>query len=107
MAHFLKLSVEEFSQRYLRQIGKRYALKDLPRKNWDCVFLEGKQCKLYTVRPKQCQTFPWWQENLKSPEAWAEAAKCCEGIRDDAPLFSLEEIEEQVARKGSPEEIGQ
>lgn len=107
MARFLKLSVEEFGKLYLRRIGNRYALKELPRKNWDCIFLEGKQCKLYSVRPKQCQTFPWWHENLESPEKWAEAAKQCEGIRSDAPLVSYGEIEEQLARKGSPSEISQ
>jgi uncharacterized protein len=99
MADFLKLSLDEFGKLYLRRIGNRYALRELPRKNWDCVFLEGKQCKLYSVRPKQCRTFPWWRENLESPEKWAEAARQCEGIREDAPLVPVEEIERQVAIK--------
>lgn len=62
------------------------------KKNGDCIFLEGKRCSLYEVRPKQCQSYPWWPENLHTEESWKLAAASCEGIRDDAPLISLSEI---------------
>lgn len=85
MAAFLKLSVSQFVHRYVRQVGDRYSLKEL-HPNFDCVFLEGKKCRIYPVRPKQCRTFPFWPEHLLSPETWKAAAAHCEGIREDAPL---------------------
>lgn len=96
IAKHLNLTLETFRKKYVRQVGDRYALLEMP-KNFDCVFLEGKKCQIYSVRPKQCQTFPWWKENVSSPKAWKEAAKRCEGINHpDAPLISLKEIEKDL-----------
>ena len=96
IAAFLKLSVEEFSQHYLRRVKGRFSLRELP-KTFDCIFLEDNKCQIYAVRPTQCRTFPWWPRNLKSKKEWLEAARTCEGIRSDAPLVTKEMIEEQCA----------
>jgi Fe-S-cluster containining protein len=98
MAEFLKISPDEFIKKYTRKIGTRLSLKE-DSKTYDCVFLKGKLCQLYNHRPKQCRTFPWWPENLASPETWKEAATRCEGIRDDAPLISLPEIQKSLKDK--------
>lgn len=93
IAAHLHLSLEEFSRRYLRVVDGRISLKELAPSN-DCIFLkEKKRCAIYEMRPKQCRTFPFWPQILKSAEEWKEAAKRCEGIREDAPLISLKEIE--------------
>lgn len=98
LSELLKISLEEFVKKYTRRIGNRLSLKEHPR-NYDCVFLEGKQCTVYTARPKQCRTFPWWQENLETPEHWKEAGVRCEGInKEGAPLISLNEIEKELER---------
>ena len=97
MAKFLKIPIEEFMGKYTRQIGNRISLKEHP-KSYDCVFLQGKKCQLYHVRPKQCRTFPWWPENLKSPERWKETAARCEGVdHPDAPLISLGDIQKELS----------
>ena len=46
-----------------------------------CVFLdpETNLCRVYTARPLQCLTFPFWPELLGS-RAWREEASACEGI---------------------------
>ena len=97
IARSLNLSIEQFMRQYTRRVGERIALLEDPR-NFDCIFLKGKQCTIYATRPKQCRTFPWWKENLSSPEAWAEAAKSCEGIRDDAPVVAFGKIQENVVQ---------
>src|SRR5579872_2352520 len=74
IAKFLKISEEEFLRLYTRKIGQRYALLENP-KNFDCVFLKNKVCQVYGARPKQCRTFPWWAEHLKSAKDWKETAK--------------------------------
>lgn len=105
IADFLKLSIEEFSRRYLRHVKGRLSLLEMP-KTYDCVFLKDKKCQIYPVRPTQCRTYPWWPQNLKSEKEWKEAARYCEGIRPDAPLVPLETIEEQrvIQEKASQHE---
>ena len=98
IAEFLKISLEEFLKKYTRRIGNRLSLKELP-KNYDCVFLKGKRCEIYSVRPKQCRTFPWWSENLKTPDHWQATAARCEGIdHPDAPLVSVDEIQKHLPK---------
>jgi len=91
IAEGLELDLNTFCQRYIRKIGSRYALKE--HSNWDCVFLKGKRCTVYQARPKQCKTFPWWNDTLGSKKSWDKATEECEGINDEAPLVPFEEIE--------------
>lgn len=101
IADYLKLSVKDFSKRYLRYVNGRYALVE--KKNYDCIFLKDKKCMVYPVRPTQCRTFPWWVQNLNSKEDWDEAAKYCEGINNEAPIVPLEIIESQLAQDKADE----
>ena len=59
------------------------------------IFLKDKKCQIYSVRPTQCRTFPWWPQNLKSEKEWQEAARYCEGIHPEASLVPFETIEQQ------------
>jgi hypothetical protein len=69
----------------LRRVGFKYSLTE--RSNGDCVFLtktaDGKRtCGIYPVRPLQCRTWPFWNQNLRSPSTWAEAAEHCPGMNN-------------------------
>lgn len=94
IAQHLKLSIDEFSRKYLRIVDGRIAL--LERANYDCIFLKDKKCQIYSVRPKQCRTFPWWKQNLQSEEDWQNAAKICEGINPNAPLVQFNVIQKNL-----------
>jgi Fe-S-cluster containining protein len=96
IAQFLDIPLKKVMHTYIRQKNNRYALIEKPSQNHDCVFLKDRKCQIYGVRPGQCRTFPWWIQNLKSPESWAEAAKECEGINNDAPLIGYEEIRKNL-----------
>jgi Fe-S-cluster containining protein len=96
IANHLNVSKEEFMETHVRYVDGRYSLKE--KSNFDCVFLQEKRCMIYSVRPIQCQTFPWWPANLQSPERWKGAAQSCEGITQDAPLVSFRDIEENRQR---------
>lgn len=98
IATFLKMSLDQFVRRYIRQRDNRYALIETKRQNYDCVFLQDKQCLIYPVRPTQCKTFPWWKEQLNSPESWALAARYCEGINEHAPIVPYERIIEPLTQ---------
>ncbi len=97
IATSLQIPLEECIRLYVRQVGERYSLRERP-KNYDCVFLKDKKfCQVYDARPQQCRRFPWWEENLESPESWTEEKKRCEGIdHPDAPLIPLKVIEDAL-----------
>lgn len=95
IADYLNMPIDKFSRVYLRKVMNRYSLIEFS-KTYDCVFLKDKKCSIYPVRPKQCKTFPWWLQNLKSKEAWEEAANRCEGINPKARLVPIEEIQENL-----------
>lgn len=92
LADHLQISIEGFIKLYTRRIGNRRSLKEHP-KNYDCVFLKERKCLVYSVRPQQCRTYPWWPENLATRKAWEEEKQRCEGIdHPDAPLVDLHEF---------------
>lgn len=63
-----------------------------------CAFLlEDQRCAIYPVRPKQCATWPFWEENLEERVWKGPVAECCPGIgRGD--LVPAEEVE-RIARE--------
>jgi Fe-S-cluster containining protein len=89
MARQLGIGLEAFGRRFLRRVGSRFSLIDNP--NGDCIFWENG-CSIYDSRPRQCRTFPFWNQNLESPTAWKQAARECEGI-GEGRLYQLAEIE--------------
>lgn len=58
--------------------------------NGDCIFWDAG-CTIYSVRPRQCRTFPFWGEILESPEAWEAQKAFCHGI-DEGKLYPIEAI---------------
>ena len=110
LAEFLGQSPEYVVKRYCRRIGDRLSLKEThtPQGLYDCVFLKQEPgratpenpnppprriCTIYPVRPLQCRTWPFWPENLASPENWARASRRCPGMGEGDRHFSLEKIE--------------
>ena len=88
------LDEDEFEERYVREIGVRKSLNEFD--NGDCVFFDAttRKCKVYAARPRQCRTWPFWDSNLRTPEAWAETCRVCPGS-GAGRLYQLEEIEAQ------------
>lgn len=94
--HF-NLSREAFIKKYTRQVGFDVALLEDPQ-DGDCVFLKDKRfCEVYEARPKQCRTFPWWPDIMKSPSHWEDEKSRCEGIdHEEAPLIPIDEIKSNL-----------
>ncbi|WP_152051903.1 YkgJ family cysteine cluster protein [Tautonia marina] len=90
------LSVEQFGQQYVRQVGRRYSLIERP--NGDCIFWDrAAGCTVYEARPIQCRTWPFWTENLESPQDWDEVRRTCPGS-GQGQWYSVEEIEAAASR---------
>ena len=91
-----KTTVDEFEARFVRDIGVRKSL--LEHNNGDCVFFDGKtrKCRVYAARPRQCRTWPFWDSNIRTPEAWEATCEACPGA-GTGRLYQLGEIEAQKA----------
>jgi Fe-S-cluster containining protein len=96
IADFMKMTVGRLRQEYLKRVGLRTTIIE-HRTTKDCMFLQDsageKRCMIYPVRPSQCRNWPFWPENLRSPNAWNQAAKKCPGI-NRGRLYTCDEIEE-------------
>jgi Fe-S-cluster containining protein len=92
----LAISVVEFEQKYVRQVGMRKSLVEYA--NGDCVFLDASSrgCTVYGARPRQCRTWPFWDSNVRTPEAWAHTCEVCPGS-GKGNLVPIEQILKQVA----------
>lgn len=96
IALHLEMERELFLERYTERVGDRVSLLDLPERNHDCVFLNGKLCEIYEVRPTQCRTYPFWPGNIRTKEAWLREAAECEGISSNAALVEPATILERI-----------
>jgi Fe-S-cluster containining protein len=84
--------VEVFEEKYARRVGVRRSLREFP--NGDCVFFDStaRCCQIYEVRPRQCRTWPFWDSNLRTPEAWQATGEACPGC-NKGRLHLVDEIE--------------
>lgn len=95
IAEFTGLTETELRLKHTKRIGGKVTLRE--RENGDCTFLDAntRGCTIYSVRPAQCRTWPFWNSNLESPETWEEAKSGCPGM-GKGKLYSLEKIRQQA-----------
>ncbi len=96
IAAHLRISVREMMVKYVRLVGKRMSLREDPGSK-DCLFLKAgrdgqRKCSIYSCRPTQCLTWPFWPSNLRRQDDWSIAATRCVGI-NRGNLHNLDQIE--------------
>ena len=77
LAAHLKLSVERFTSDYLYPFKDSYSIRE--DEAGRCLFFD-QGCRIYTLRPQQCRTFPFWFGNLRSKARWRRIRRQCPGI---------------------------
>jgi len=83
-------SIEEITAMYTRSAYRGPTLREKP--NGDCVFYDREAgCTIYSIRPRQCRTWPFWESNLRTPAAWVRTNSVCPGS-GRGELISVEEI---------------
>ncbi len=77
---FLGLTRPWFRRRYI--VAVEYRVEGIRfDKSGRCAFLDKEdRCRIYSVRPRQCRTYPFWPEVLVCRSAWQAEARFCEGI---------------------------
>lgn len=58
MAGFLGFTEHDFIQQFTRLRHDRKGLALQEKGNSECVFLDGRDCRVQPVKPRQCQDFP-------------------------------------------------
>lgn len=106
MADFIRVPLADFLRRFAHTYNGRWTLNERkqPGGAFDCVFLrrddQGKAlCSVYSVRPQQCRTWPFWPELLDSPAAWERANRKCPGM-NKGTFYPIERI--RVIRDSNP-----
>jgi uncharacterized protein len=90
IAEFIREPADQVTQLYTRRAKGRRTLKE--KANGDCVFFErGQGCTVYSVRPPQCRTWPFWDSNVATPEDWDRTESVCPGS-GEGELIPVEEI---------------
>ena len=128
LAEYLGLTRREVVEKYCRKVDGQYSLKEYrnARGEYDCVFLKEERverpatgggagadekvvltrrgCTIYSVRPLQCRTWPFWDGNLASRTAWDRAAQRCHGMNHGRRHFTREQIEALRDARDWPED---
>jgi Fe-S-cluster containining protein len=89
-------TVQEFSVKFVRRVGHRYSLIEKP--GGDCIFWDKSSgCTVYAARPVQCRTWPFWPENVETPEDWDHVRSVCPGS-GRGRVYTLDEIVASISR---------
>ena len=78
------------------EVGHRFSLIERP--GGDCIFWDKSAgCTVYPARPVQCQTWPFWPENVESPEDWDHVRSVCPGS-GHGRVYTVDEIVSSISR---------
>jgi len=70
--------IEEVRGLYTARARNGRSLRE--KANGDCVFFDRTAgCTIYPVRPRQCRSWPFWESNVATPEAWQRTCVVCPG----------------------------
>lgn len=100
----LGIGYEAFLDEFTEETSRGRSIIEVERgRGLDCVFLDRERvpgkavCGIYEDRPRQCMTWPFWPEMLRSRGDWVRAKGMCPGL-DSGRLFTPVEI--RVIRGG-------
>ena len=78
-SNFFNISISSFKKKYCEFTQDYLHLKEL-NINGNCIFLDKKKCSVYSARPTQCRSWPFWKENLNAKKWNDEIINFCPGI---------------------------
>ena len=79
-SNYFKLSIKKFKEEYCQITDGFVHLIEKTELNGNCIFLKDKKCSVYTCRPSQCRTWPFWNENMNAKVWNKNIAINCPGI---------------------------
>lgn len=94
LAGFLGLGEVEFIQRFTRISKDRRGLSLEEKPNGECIFLDGNDCSVQSVKPQQCRDFP----NLWNFPGFEQTCRALPKLVSAEDYTAL--IEKATGRKG-------
>ncbi len=92
IANYLNISFDTFIKNFTEVVDGYISLASPD--GGACVFYD-KGCSIYSVRPSQCSSYPFWKDILKTDRRWAAESKTCRGI-GQGKNWTKKEIEHQI-----------
>ncbi|MBT7643515.1 MAG: YkgJ family cysteine cluster protein, partial [Rhodospirillales bacterium] len=86
-ADFLNTSPAEFKKVFLKRDGNSWVL-EVGEEGAPCAFLTDQGCGIHPAKPKQCESYPFWKENMDSKPMWRLVGGFCPGI-DIGPMVPV------------------
>ena len=68
-ADYLGISPSKLKKTFLTRDDGEWIL-EVGEDGAPCSFLTDKGCGIHDVKPKQCQSYPFWRENMDSKIMW-------------------------------------
>jgi Fe-S-cluster containining protein len=102
LLNHLKMEKNDFMKtycRWIRQPGNKEFLSLKEKSGKDCIFWDDG-CTVYTGRPLQCVSFPFWADVVVSAKSWAAAASGCPGM-NSGKLHTSKKIKEYLEMRTS------
>lgn len=103
LAKKLKLSTAAFTKKYCQKFKGAYHLAEEADRP-ECMFLDGNRCEVYSARPSQCRTWPFWPDVMNAKTWKKEVANYCPGV-GKGPVISAKEIEKRVVEQTRTDEM--
>ncbi len=94
-AKHLNTTTRAFKAAYLKREDGHHSLQVTPGE--PCTFLTPEGCGIHPAKPKQCQAYPFWKDNLESKSMWQLVGGFCPGI-DRGPMVPLEIIKDYLKK---------
>lgn len=91
LAKHLNISTIQFTKTFCQRTKGYFHLREEEGKP-DCLFLKKSSCSVYSARPTQCRTWPFWPEVLNAKTWKKEVARFCPGV-NKGKLHTLNEIQ--------------
>ena len=99
LAKFFKIPMGTFTRKYCERGQGIWKLKDFSQA---CVFLDGTKCKVYSARPMQCRTWPFWPEVMNAKKWKKEVQAFCPGV-GKGKVWSEKEIRDRIRKQTESE----
>ncbi len=94
IADHIEIPRDVFVERCLYLLKESYSIRET--NDGRCIFFENG-CAIYPVRPLQCSTFPFWFQNMRSPDSWESVVLKCPGI-GRGPVHSKDHILDSIGQ---------
>jgi uncharacterized protein len=92
-AKFLEIKTSDFKKKFLKKDHGQWEME--LEEGQVCQFLTMQGCNIHSAKPKQCHTYPFWQENMRTRNHWELVAGFCPGI-GKGPVIPPEEIAQRL-----------